>query len=162
MAHRSSHIEEDLVHSRLLIVSATLLLAIACSQHPTSSTTVKEQPPTLVLATNNAAAQGGFTGTVIGHPASGDSVHVGGATVKVYSLQLAPGEQDTVANQNLDSIGTITTSSDGTFALAAIPAGEYALSVIPPSSSPFRETDRWTLVSDGRTTQVGFVGVYPR
>jgi hypothetical protein len=153
------------VHPRLRIVSitsATLLLALACSQHPTSATTIEVQPPSLLIAPNNAAAQGGFTGTVIGHPASGDSVQVSGATVTVYSLQLASGGQDTVANQKPDSIGTLTTGSDGRFSLIAIPAGQYAISVIPPSTSPFREADRWTFVSDGHTTQVGFVGVYPR
>jgi hypothetical protein len=118
--------------------------------------------PILGIAWNDASANGQFTGTVMGHPLIGDSAVVGGATVIVYIIKVASGAQDTLPNQQPDSIGTITAGSDGRFALAKISGGLYALRAIPPASSPYAETDLWEFVSDGKSSMIGDVGMYPK
>jgi hypothetical protein len=148
---------------RLAVITpiALSLMASACSNDAVAPhSTILELPPVLLVAINNPAANGQFAGTVIGHPIAGDSAPVANAVVDVYMLQT--GAQDTLRNEQPDSLGTITTASNGTFQLADIPAGLYALKVIPPASSGFRETDLWYFVSDGRASQNGDIGAYPR
>jgi len=148
--------------SRLALL-ATMVLAIACSSTVSPAHTTSTRS-TLAIAANNASAHGAFAGRIMGHPASGDSTPVGGATINVYVYQTAPGTQDTLPNQTKpDSIGTLTSASDGTFQLTNIPSGAYALNVIPSASSGFGARNApFQFVSDGQTTATGDIGVYPK
>jgi hypothetical protein len=141
-----------------------LALALACSNQTTAPhNTTPVVHSSLAIAAGVAGAGGALSGTIIGHPATGDSVQVSGATIIVYSLKTVPGSQtDTLPNQTPDSVGAITSASDGTFSVTSIPSGLYELAVVPPSSSGFaRRSAPWQFVSDGQSVQVGFVDVYP-
>jgi len=148
--------------ARLTASLALGVLVSACGRTAVEpSRTINEIEPVLFVAFGDASANGQFSGTVIGHPLVGDSTAVGGATIVLYAIPVVSGTQGAPPNQQPDSIGTVTAGADGEFELAKIPAGLYALRVIPPTSSSYAATDLWELVSDGKSSVTGRVGVYP-
>jgi hypothetical protein len=84
---------------------------------------------------------GYFTGTVLGpsQPGAGnDSLNtaprISGVVVTIYERKQSGGA-DTVAVGNAK--GTVTTGADGKFTLPTLPAGEYVVTFVPPSSSGY-------------------------
>jgi hypothetical protein len=83
---------------------------------------------------------GYFRGTVLGPSAPGagnDSLNtaprIAGVVVTIYERKT--GGADTVAVG--DAKGSVTTAADGKFTLPVLPAGEYVVTFVPPSGSPY-------------------------
>jgi hypothetical protein len=83
---------------------------------------------------------GYFRGTVLGPSAPGagnDSLdtapRIAGVVVTIYERK--PSAADTVAVG--DAKGSVTTGADGLFTLPTLPAGEYIVTFVPPSSSGY-------------------------
>jgi hypothetical protein len=84
---------------------------------------------------------GYFHGTVLGPSSPGagnDSLstapRIAGVVVTIYERKQSGGA-DTVAVGNAK--GSVTTGADGKFTLPTLPAGEYVVTFVPPSNSPY-------------------------
>jgi hypothetical protein len=98
-----------------------------------SGDTSSAHPPT-------GTGPGYFRGTVLGpsQPGAGnDSLNtapkISGVVVTIFERKAGTG--DTVAVG--DAKGTVTTGTDGKFQLPTLPAGEYVVTFVPPSGSPY-------------------------
>jgi hypothetical protein len=83
---------------------------------------------------------GYFRGTVLGPSSPGagnDSLNtaprIAGVVVTIFERK--PTAADTMAVG--DAKGTVTTGADGKFSLPTLPAGEYVVTFVPPSSSGY-------------------------
>lgn len=111
--------------------------------------------------TPTGSGPGFFRGTVMGPSAPGagnDSLlsapRVAGVVVTIYERKAGTGDAVEAGDQK----GTVTTGSDGLFTLPTLPAGEYVVTFVPPSTSvyngvyvfgPLRENSsnyRWWVV----------------
>jgi hypothetical protein len=130
------------------IGALAVLFAVACSNdasvEPTASPMSglnhsQSGDSTSTTSQPVGTGPGYFRGTVLGPSAPGagnDSLatapRIAGVVVTIYERKAGA---DTVAKG--DAKGSVTTGADGLFTLPTLPAGEYVVTFVPPSSSGY-------------------------
>jgi len=134
------------MHARLLLLALTVSLAACSSDESTKpstdplvglrSTSATDSAGNAPPATQPASGPGYFRGVVRASEWSGGPDTLANST-RVANVQVTAYQRHTDGSAG-DMAGSTTTNANGEWQLATLPGGEYVVTFVPPSSSPYQ------------------------